>query len=967
MSIPSKKLDKINVRVAVRVRPMNEIERLNNATSVVKVEEKKLMVTCKSKAFSAFDKVYGPSTTQERIYADMIYPQVERVLAGYNCTLFAYGQTGTGKTYTMEGGNSEQSSYKQDPTTGVIPRAVEHIFEELEKSNTEEYSVRISYLELYNEELIDLLAPTTGDRERLRIFDNPSKKGTVVISGAEELPIKDRSQVYALLKRGAEKRKTAATLMNMHSSRSHSIFTISVAMRENTPNGEELVKQGKLNLVDLAGSEHIGRSGAEGVRAKEAGNINQSLLTLGRVITALTTSAPHVPYRESKLTRLLQDSLGGSTITSIIATLSPASTNYEESISTLEYAARAKSIKNHPECNQKLSRKALLKEYNEEIERLRRDLRTAREKNGIFLSQESYEGMEQEIAVKTEKLRELEGQLDAAVGKLQKFIEDQELMDEQYRALYHRNKRLEGKLQQRVDELDDTKKELRLTTQRLNTVDGAFEEVHGLATQLYTRLKEAREMVFDQQLDIENWWKKETHLSQVIAQNKQVVAAAREKVMAEVTACCSAISSFIESGAEHREAINRAVEARLSAVSDSLNGCKDSASRGVEELRKWMEDCEELCRNVVPKIIALSDGSSLLVNEKLNSQIEELNAMNSEVLQLLSTVKGETQKLSQILQELRKDSDVMLRMRRECTERNLALRANSIATLRQREQRTHKITELAQAILTECLHCQTENRDTFEQMEAEDKELMETNQREIQRWQSILQGYEAAAGMAITSTNEMVGEASRTITNGISSSVGVLEETCAHAAEASASEKVLLSYVDEATRKHKGMGSTVVEEFNSVIERSTEVQAVVAENERIRKERQDSRAKIEYTIAQNLRDHLEEVNKEILAMVDINYLSPKKTGKTPPKSHYPVPRDAEIPHVPKKEKILSSKNVEHQTPRKKLSRTRESLLEVQNNCLSPDTFAAARKRCLEDIGEGSVSHPMEHAARHRKK
>ncbi|KAK5983449.1 Kinesin motor domain-containing protein [Trichostrongylus colubriformis] len=660
MSNSSKKIDKINVRVAVRVRPMNDAERLNNATSVVKVEEKKLMVTCKSKAFSAFDKVYGPSTTQERIYADMVSPQVERVLAGYNCTLFAYGQTGTGKTYTMEGGSSEQSSYKQDPTTGVIPRAVEHIFEELEKSNTEEYSVRISYLELYNEELFDLLAPTTDDRERLRIFDDPSKKGMVVISGAEELPVKDRSEVYALLKRGAEKRTTAATLMNMHSSRSHSIFTVSVVIRENTPNGEELVKQGKLNLVDLAGSEHIGRSGAEGKRAKEAGNINQSLLTLGRVITALTTSAPHVPYRESKLTRLLQDSLGGSTITSIIATLSPASTNYEESISTLEYAARAKSIKNHPECNQKLSRRALLKEYNEEIEKLRRDLRTAREKNGIFLSQESYEGMEQEIAVKSEQLRELEGQLDAAIGKLQKFIEDQELMDEQYRELYHRNKRLEAKLRQRVDELDDTKKELSVTTERLNTLDNAFQEVHGLATQLYMRLKEAREMIFDQQLDLEDWWKKEADLSQVIAQNKQVVAAARAKVMAEVTACCSAISSFIESGAEHREAINRAVEAGLVGVNDSLNGSKNSASSGIEELRKWMEACEKLCRSVVPKIIALSDGSCLFVNAQLNSQIEELNAMNSEVLRLFSSVKEETLKLSQTLQALKEDSDVMI-------------------------------------------------------------------------------------------------------------------------------------------------------------------------------------------------------------------------------------------------------------------------------------------------------------------
>lgn len=657
MSTSNKKLDKINVRVAVRVRPLNEAEKADNSISVVKVEEKKMTVTCKSKSFSAFDKVYGPATTQERIYKEMVSPQVERVLAGYNCTLFAYGQTGTGKTYTMEGGSSDRSSYKHDPSTGIIPRAVEHIFEELEKTNTEEYSVRVSYLELYNEELYDLLAPTVEDRERLRIFDDPSKKGMVVISGAEEIPVRDRSEVYSLLKRGAEKRTTAATLMNMHSSRSHSIFSVSVVIRENTPNGEELVKQGKLNLVDLAGSEHIGRSGAEGKRAKEAGNINQSLLTLGRVITSLTTSAPHVPYRESKLTRLLQDSLGGSTITSIIATLSPASCNYEESISTLEYAARAKSIRNHPECNQKLSRKALLKEYNEEIEKLRRDLRTAREKNGIFLSQESYEGMEHEIAQKTEQLRELEGQLDAAIGKLQKFIEDQELMDEQYRELYHRNKRLEAKLRQRVDELDDTKKDLVATTDRLRALDSAFEDTHKLATQLFHILKESREMIFDQQLDLEDWWAKEQSLSELIAQNKQVIVATRSKVMTEVTVCCTVISAFIEKGAERREALNNAIGSIQSAFKTSHSGSKDNIASANDVIRKWFIETEELCRTVVPRILAISSNFVQRVDGKLRDDIVQLGAMSNEVLRLLSTAGDEMRKLTKNLKDLRKESD----------------------------------------------------------------------------------------------------------------------------------------------------------------------------------------------------------------------------------------------------------------------------------------------------------------------
>ncbi|XGW12633.1 hypothetical protein V3C99_013363 [Haemonchus contortus] len=952
-----KKVDKINVRVAVRVRPMSDMERADNATSVVKVEEKKMMVTCKSKTFSAFDKVYGPSTTQERIYAEMVSPQVDRVLAGYNCTLFAYGQTGTGKTYTMEGGSGERSSYKDDPTTGIIPRAVEHIFEELEKSNTEEYSVRISYLELYNEELFDLLAPTTEDRERLRIFDDPSKRGMVVIAGAEELPVKNRSEVYALLKRGAEKRTTAATLMNMNSSRSHSIFMVSVVIRENTPNGEELVKQGKLNLVDLAGSEHIGRSGAEGKRAKEAGNINQSLLTLGRVITALTTSAPHVPYRESKLTRLLQDSLGGSTITSIIATLSPASSNYEESISTLEYAARAKSIRNHPECNQKLSRKALLKEYNEEIEKLRRDLRTAREKNGIFLSQESYEGMEQEIAEKTEQLQELEGQLDAAIGKLQKFIEDQEMMDEQYRELYHRNKRLEAKLRQRVEELDDTKKDLCVTTDRLNVFDHAFNEAHDLAMQLYHCLKEARNMVFDQQLDLEDWWAKEENLSQLIAQNKQVVLAARSKVRAEVTACCAAITAFIENGAELRNAINKSIGSRLSYVNGSLNLCKESASSGMEMLQKWLENAEELCKTVVPKIVAISSESALFTREKLTDQAEKIGELNGEVLRLISAVKEETQSLSRTLEELKRDSDLMLKLRRECNEESLAERAKSIFTLRQQQQHTNKITEMARAILAECASFQTENQETLQLMESQDKDFLERNRAEIEAWQSTFEGSENSAKQAIQSANEILDTTMNTVTERTSSSVGVLKETCEQAMEANTSlKKHAESFADEVVTKNMWLSNNMADVLNSMLERSEVIEKGIAEVEIVRLEDQDNRAKSDLTTAQNLRDRLGEVNKEMLAMVDENYLSPKKTGNTPQKSHYPVPKDSEVPHVPKKEKILASKGLDlnARTPRKPALRTRESLLEVQNVCISPDTLVASRKQRLEDIGEESV-------------
>jgi len=219
------------------------------------------------------------------------------------------------------------------------------------------------------------------------------KKGSVIVRGLEEVIVGNKNEVYKLLEKGSKRRQTAATLMNSQSSRSHTIFTITVHIKESTIENEDIVRVGKLNLVDLAGSENIGRSGAIDRRACEAGNINKSLLTLGRCITSLVEQTPHVPYRESKLTRLLQDSLGGKTKTSIIATVSPSHCNLEETLSTLDYASRAKNIKNKPEVNQKFTKKALIKEYTDEIEKLKRDLVATRDKNGVYVAEENYNDM----------------------------------------------------------------------------------------------------------------------------------------------------------------------------------------------------------------------------------------------------------------------------------------------------------------------------------------------------------------------------------------------------------------------------------------------------------------------------------------------------------------------------------------------------------------------------------------------
>eukprot|EP00884_Botryococcus_braunii_P002389 jgi/Botrbrau1/12150/Bobra.0186s0062.2 len=356
-----------------------------------------------------YDKVFGPDSTQEKLYTNAIAPIVDEVLEGFNCTIFAYGQTGTGKTYTMEGGERSSSDGTLSDVAGVIPRAISQIFQTLD-SNDSEYTVKCSFLELYNEESSDLLAVGDARDQKLRMLED---KSGVVVQGLEEMVVKTSADIYALLDRGSAKRRTAETLLNKQSSRSHSVFCITVHIREYSADGEEVIKIGKLYLVDLAGSENVSRSGAVDVRAKEAGLINKSLLTLGRVITALVEGQGHVPYRDSKLTRLLRDSLGGRTKTCIIATIAPTVQCQEETLSTLDYAHRAKNIRNRPEVNQKISKTAHIKELNAEMDRLKAELFATREKNGVYIPVDQYQQQELASAAACARVEALELELEA--------------------------------------------------------------------------------------------------------------------------------------------------------------------------------------------------------------------------------------------------------------------------------------------------------------------------------------------------------------------------------------------------------------------------------------------------------------------------------------------------------------------------------------------------------------------------
>ncbi|XP_017295220.1 kinesin-like protein KIF3B [Kryptolebias marmoratus] len=360
-----------SVKVVVRCRPMNEKERAAGFERVVSVDVKLGQIIVRNpreaselpKVFT-FDSVYDWNSKQLDLYDETFRPLVDSVLFGFNGTIFAYGQTGTGKTYTMEG-------IRNDPERrGVIPNSFEHIFTHISRSQNQQYLVRASYLEIYQEEIRDLLSQDQARRLELR--ERPDTG--VYVKDLSSFVTKSVREIEHVMNVGNQNRSVGATNMNEHSSRSHAIFVITVECSELGVDGENHIRVGKLNLVDLAGSERQTKTGAQGERLKEATKINLSLSALGNVISALVDGrSSHIPYRDSKLTRLLQDSLGGNARTVMVANIGPASYNLEETLTTLRYSNRAKNIKNKPRINED-PKDALLREFQEQIARLKEQL-----------------------------------------------------------------------------------------------------------------------------------------------------------------------------------------------------------------------------------------------------------------------------------------------------------------------------------------------------------------------------------------------------------------------------------------------------------------------------------------------------------------------------------------------------------------------------------------------------------------
>ncbi|XP_048227360.1 kinesin-like protein KIN-7C, mitochondrial isoform X2 [Ricinus communis] len=395
---------KENVTVTVRFRPLSARE-INKGDEIAWYADGDFTVRNEYNPSIAygFDRVFGPATTTRHVYDVAAQHVVSGAMQGINGTVFAYGVTSSGKTHTMHG---EQKS------PGIIPLAVKDVFGIIQETPGREFLLRVSYLEIYNEVINDLLDPT-GQNLRIR----EDAQGTYV-EGIKEEVVLSPAHALSLIATGEEHRHVGSNNFNLLSSRSHTIFTLTI---ESSPRGEsegeEDVTLSQLNLIDLAGSESS-KTETTGLRRKEGSYINKSLLTLGTVISKLTDGkSTHIPYRDSKLTRLLQSSLSGHGRISLICTVTPASSNSEETHNTLKFAHRSKHVEIKASQNKIMDEKSLIKKYQKEISCLKQELQQL--KRGIMANPHM-------AASAQEDLVNLKLQLEAGQVKLQSRLEEEE-------------------------------------------------------------------------------------------------------------------------------------------------------------------------------------------------------------------------------------------------------------------------------------------------------------------------------------------------------------------------------------------------------------------------------------------------------------------------------------------------------------------------------------------------------------
>ncbi|KAK8008531.1 hypothetical protein PG991_011082 [Apiospora marii] len=556
--------EETNINVVVRCRGRNDREVSENSAVVVETQGRKGNIVELSMGPSAlsnksynFDRVFSQAADQALVYDDVVKPILEEMLGGYNCTIFAYGQTGTGKTYTMSGDMTTTFGMLADQA-GIIPRVLHSLFKQLEETDS---IVKCSFIELYNEELRDLI--TKEENIKLKIYDDTSRKGhaTTVVQGMEESHIKSAADGIKLLQEGSLKRQVAATKCNDLSSRSHTVFTITACIKRTGEDGEDYVSAGKLNLVDLAGSENIQRSGAENKRAAEAGLINKSLLTPG-----------------------------------------------------------AKNIRNKPQANQMINKKTLLKEFAYEIERLKGELITTRQRNGVYLSNEAYEEMTVESEsrrIQTEeqgaKIETLESNLRNKIQELFSLTSNFMGLKEDHDATRSQLGETQGVLDQTELVLEATRKSLAEENHIRKAHEKTEEEMRAVGGQLISTLQKTVSHVSGlhaknkrksdiQALNRNNWGTAQEQVSDVTSLVESRVDEFRGEQEQHISNISERMQSFVQSELQKLSSTQSFLETNLELFAESKKELTERKERSKEEMDQVLEEIQEVRDHIKERV-----------------------------------------------------------------------------------------------------------------------------------------------------------------------------------------------------------------------------------------------------------------------------------------------------------------------------------------------------------------------------
>ncbi|KAF8796903.1 kinesin-like protein KIF3A [Argiope bruennichi] len=566
-----------NIKVVLRCRPMNESEKSANYRNIVEVNQVEGSVTLSNpngseydppKTFT-FDTVFGTDSTQLDVYNLAARPIIDNVLEGYNGTIFAYGQTGTGKTFTMEG-NRDIPEQK-----GIIPNSFAHIFGHIAKAEGDKrFLVRATYLEIYNEEVRDLLGKDQS--VRLEVKERPDIG--VYVKNLTGVVVKNADDLDRIMTLGSKNRVVGATNMNLHSSRSHAIFSITVESCEEGFDRKEHIRAGKLHLVDLAGSERQSKTGSSGQRLIEATKINLSLSTLGNVISALVDGkSTHIPYRNSKLTRLLQDSLGGNAKTLMCANIGPAEYNYDESLSTLRYANRAKNIKNKAKINED-PKDTMLKKFKDEIEELKKQLEECSE-GGTESGEDISEKGEEET--KPPKAHRKKAFSEEEIKKMQEQIEeDRKKLAERKDILEEERTKIGSELEKRQRDLAGIRTDHDVLLQKLQ---GLEKQIIIGGENLLEKAQEQERLLEESSKELEERKKKEMELKKALEEKETERLDIEEKY-----------SSLQEEAASKTKKLKKVWQMLLSAKNE-LNDLRQEHQREMEGL---LENIRQLDREL---------------------------------------------------------------------------------------------------------------------------------------------------------------------------------------------------------------------------------------------------------------------------------------------------------------------------------------------------------------------------------